>query len=80
MARSERSRTSVKVRDWVAVAAHFRSSAGPMRHRCVERGGAKNDMSSMMLEYQLDPLDPYDDHSDGQTIDELDMWEVTSSV
>jgi hypothetical protein len=51
-----------------------------MRHRCVERGGAKNDMSSMMLEYQLDPLDPYDDHSDGQTIDELDMWEVTSSV
>lgn len=77
MARSERSRTSVKVRDWVAVAAHFRSSAGPMRHRCVERGGAKNDMSSMMLEYQLDP---YDDHSDGQTADELDVWEVTSSV
>lgn len=70
MARSERSRTSVKVRDWVAVAAHFRSSAGPMRHRCVERGGARNAMPGMMFEY----LDELDD------IDEPTAVELTSSV
>jgi len=41
-----------------------------MRHRCVERGGARNAMPGMMFEY----LDELDD------IDEPTAVELTSSV
>ena len=59
----------IKVRDWNAVDAHFRNSAGAMKDRREERGGARNTNRDYIDEYCGDILedlgmDGSDDHSD----------------
>ena len=44
----------VKARNWNAVDAHFRNSAGSMKDRRTERGGAKNNNRDLLDEYQDD--------------------------
>lgn len=40
-------------RNPAALPAKMRTSAGPMRHRLAPRGGARNDMQDLLLEYEL---------------------------
>lgn len=44
----------MKVRNWTAVAAHFRSGAGPMKHRNTPRGGAQNESRDLLAEMEQD--------------------------
>lgn len=42
------------IRNWYAVAAHNRNSAGPMKDRRAQRGGNRNDMREYLAEYEDD--------------------------
>jgi len=44
-------------RNWYAVAAHNRNSAGPMKDRREQRGGNRNDYRDLMDEYWEDSPD-----------------------
>ena len=44
-------------RDWVAVDAHFRNSAGTMKDRREERGGARNTNRNFVDEYYGEVLE-----------------------
>ena len=41
----------IKTRDWNAVAAHFRNSAGAMKDRRKGRGGARNTSRDLLDDY-----------------------------
>jgi hypothetical protein len=55
----KRKNKEVQVRDWNAVDAHFRNSAGPMKDRRNGRGGSTN--------ISRDLLDDYYDSCDMET-------------
>lgn len=59
MKTKERQRT--RIRNWQAVAAHLRGSAGPMRDKRETRGGQTNDQRAF-----LDELDDADNDEDGE--------------
>jgi hypothetical protein len=44
----------IKARNWNAVDAHFRNSAGSMKDRRSERGGTKNDNRDLIGDYYDD--------------------------
>ena len=72
-----------KTRDWVAVDAHFRNSAGAMKDRRTERGGSTNLARDLIGEYNDDKalecggMDISDDHTGnvGSRWDSFDCWE-----
>ena len=41
----------IKTRNWNAIAAHFRNSAGAMKDRRTERGGACNTSRDLLDDY-----------------------------
>lgn len=45
------------VRNWYAVAAHNRNSAGPMKDRRAQRGGNRNHYRDLMDEYGEESTD-----------------------
>ena len=44
----------IKARNWNAVAAHFRNSAGAMKDRRKSRGGACNSSRDLLDDYYLE--------------------------
>ena len=46
--------SKIKARDWNAVAAHFRNSAGAMKDRRKGRGGACNSSRDLLDVYYLE--------------------------
>jgi hypothetical protein len=46
----------IKTRNWIAVAAHFVNSAGPMKDRRSERGGACNTSRDLLDDYYLEDV------------------------
>tara|TARA_B100001559_G_scaffold103335_1_gene86902 strand:- start:616 stop:840 length:225 start_codon:yes stop_codon:yes gene_type:complete len=46
--------SKIKTRDWNAVAAHFRNSAGAMKDRRKGRGGTRNSSRDLLDDYYLE--------------------------
>ena len=46
--------SKIKTRDWNAVAAHFRNSAGAMKDRRKGRGGSRNNSRDLLNDYYDD--------------------------
>lgn len=57
-----------KIRDWNAVDAHFRNSAGPMKDKRSPKGGSENRSRDYIVDFLLETQE-----EDSNVVDESDI-------